>query len=256
MDLRGRVAVVTGAGSGVGRVVARALAARAAHVLVVDVDGDLADEAAHEITSDQGGAAEPLQADVCDDDDLGAVLDRSTAMGGPHVLVNNAGGWGGAGRRFPDATPAEWNAVLDLNLRAPMVATQRSIGPMRRAGGGAVVNIASTAALELTPYGSPEYAAAKAGLVRFSAAVGHLRDSAGVRVNCIVPGWIGLPRAHAELAAMGARDRAAAPAMVPPRAVAATVVELVRDDQMTGRVVVLDGRRPPRVLDRAATAWQ
>lgn len=255
MEVAGCVAVVTGAGSGVGRVVARVLAARGARVLVVDLDADLAEEAAHEITG-AGGAAASLRADVCDDGQVGEVVDRASAMGGPHVLVNNAGGWGGAGRQYPVATRAEWGAVLDLNLRAPMVATQRSIEPMRAAGGGAVVNIASSAGLELTPYGSPEYAAAKAGLVRFSAALGGLRELAGVRVSCVVPGWIGLPRAHAELAAMSPGDRTAAPPLVEPEAVAAAVVDLVRDDRMTGRVVVLDGGRPPRVLAPTGQVWE
>jgi len=250
MEVRGKVAVVTGGGAGLGRSIAHALAAEGARVLVVDVDPGCGEQVAREITGG-GGAAEAMQADVCDDEDLFAVVARATAVGGPHVLVNNAGGWGGAGRQFPDASPTEWGAVLDLNLRAAMLATQTCLEPMRAAGGGAVVNIASSAGVELTAYGSPEYAAAKAGLVRFSSALGHLHESARVRVSCVVPGWIGLPRAHAELARLSPRDRAAAPEMVPPELVAASVVDLVRDERAAGRVVVLDGGRAPRVLDPA-----
>ena len=250
MDVRGKVAVVTGGGAGLGRAIVRALAAEGARVLVVDVDPGRGAEVAREIAVG-GGAADSIRADVCDDDDVGAVVARATEIGGPHVLVNNAGGWGTARRQFPDASPAEWGAVLDLNLRAAMVTTQRCLEPMRRAGGGAVVNIASSAGVELTPYGSPEYAAAKAGLVRLSTALGHLDESARVRVSCVVPGWIGLPRAYAELARLSPQERAAAPAMVPPEVVAATVVDLVRDERAAGRVVVLDGGQPPRVLDPA-----
>jgi len=255
MEVRGKVAVVTGGGAGLGRVVAEALAAEGAGVLVADVDGSLAQQVARQITSG-GGAAEPMCADVCDDADVDAMVARAAALGGgPHIVVNNAGGWGRAGRQFPQASPAEWAAVLDLNLRAAMVVTQRSLGPMRRAGGGAVVNIASSAGVELTPYGCPEYAAAKAGLVRFSAALGHLGDSAGVRVSCIVPGWIGLPRAYDELARMSSPERAAAPELVPPEVIAATVVDLARDEQAAGRVVVLDGGNPPRMFDPAGRIW-
>lgn len=77
-----------------------------------------------------------------------------TLGGGPHILVNNAGGWGTAGRRFPEASPAEWSAVLDLNLRAPMTLTQRFLAPMTDAGAGAVVNIASSAGRGNGPYAS------------------------------------------------------------------------------------------------------
>jgi NAD(P)-dependent dehydrogenase (short-subunit alcohol dehydrogenase family) len=91
------------------------------------------------------------------------------------------------------------------------------------------------------PYASPEYGAAKAGLIRLSTALGGLHQTMGVRVNCIVPGWIGLARAHAELARMPATRRAAMPPLVPPETVAGAVVTLVRDDSLSGRVLVLPG---------------
>jgi NAD(P)-dependent dehydrogenase (short-subunit alcohol dehydrogenase family) len=72
---------------------------------------------------------------------------------------------------FPDASPAQWGATLDLSLRGAMLATQLVLEPMRRAGGGAVLNVASTAGPGLAAYVSPEYGAAKAGLIRFTATV-------------------------------------------------------------------------------------
>ena len=100
------------------------------------------------------------------------------AGAGPHVLVNNAGGGGHVPPHFPDAEPAQWGATLDLNLRGPMLATQLCLEPMRRAGGGAVVNVASSAGLGLGGHPSPEYAAAKAGLIRFTATLAGLAGCA------------------------------------------------------------------------------
>jgi NAD(P)-dependent dehydrogenase (short-subunit alcohol dehydrogenase family) len=119
---------------------------------------------------------------------------------------------------------------------------------MRAGGGGAVVNIASSAGIEWTPYSSPEYGAAKAGLVRFTTSVGDLGETMGVRVNCIVPHWIGLQRAHQELAAMSDAERAAAPPFVDPAEIADTVVWLVEDDSLSGRVVEMRGGEPRRFL--------
>jgi NAD(P)-dependent dehydrogenase (short-subunit alcohol dehydrogenase family) len=77
-----------------------------------------------------------------------------------------------------------------------MLATQLALEPMRGRGGGAVVNVASTAGLGLAPYESPEYGAAKAGLIRFTACLAYAREETGVRVNCVVPDWIATDRAH------------------------------------------------------------
>jgi NAD(P)-dependent dehydrogenase (short-subunit alcohol dehydrogenase family) len=169
--------------------------------------------------------------------------------GGPHILVNNAGGGGHVEPHFPDAGPAAWGATLDLNLRGAMLATQVALERMRRDGGGAVVNIASTAGLGLAPYESPEYGVAKAGLIRFTATLAGLRERLGVRVNCVVPDWIATERARAELARMTPEQRDAAPVPIPMEDVAAAVVAFVRDDALAGRVMVHRGGEPPRLLD-------
>jgi NAD(P)-dependent dehydrogenase (short-subunit alcohol dehydrogenase family) len=250
MDLRGRVAVVTGGAAGAGRFITEALAGRGATVLVADVDAERGAETVAAVER-RGGRASFAAVDVCADDAAAALADAAGRLGPLGVLVNNAGGWGGAGRQYPDATAAEWGRALDLNLRAPMLLTQAVLAPLRAAGGGAVVNIASSAGFELSPYGSPEYGAAKAGLIRFTAAVAGLRESHGVRVTCVVPGWIGLDRAHAELAALPADERAQVPPFVPPESVAEAVVALAEDDELAGRVMVLRGGRPASLLDPA-----
>lgn len=220
MDLRGTVAVVTGAAVGIGRALALRL-----------------DAAGGRRTAELIGAhAAFVPVDVRRDEDLRAMT--ATAIerfGGLDVLVGNAGGGGHVPPHFPAAPPEVWGATLDLNLRAAMRATQLALEPMRRAGRGAVVNVASTAGIESSRYRSPEYAAAKAGLLRFTTALGEVQP--GVRVNCVVPGWIATERAQAELAVMTAAERAAVP--VPVDAVADAVVGLVTNETAAGRVVVL-----------------
>ena len=103
--------------------------------------------------------------------------------------------------------------------------------------------------LGFAPYVSPEYGAAKASLIRFTSALADLRERMNVRVNCVVPNWIATDRARAELAQMTAAERAAAPAPLPPEEVAGAVVEFVRDEGLTGRVMVMWPGEPARLLD-------
>lgn len=124
-----------------------------------------------------------------------------------------------------------------------MWATQEALGPMRAAGEGAIVNIASTAGLGLAPYQSPEYGAAKAGLIRFSSTLTGLGT---VRVNCLVPDWVLTERASEA-------DSATVPPPVPLQAVAEGTLRLIADDGLNGRVLVLDRGRPPAPPRRELT---
>lgn len=143
MELRDRVAVVTGGGSGIGRATAVALRAAGAAAAVVDLDEAAGTEAAAAVEG------RFVRADVTIPEDFARVVDGLEA----DVLVNNAGGV----RKpcFPDAPPERWNAVLDLNLRAPMLAIQAALPAMRRRVGGAIVNVASTAGSSSCPIGRP-----------------------------------------------------------------------------------------------------
>jgi NAD(P)-dependent dehydrogenase (short-subunit alcohol dehydrogenase family) len=249
MDMVGRVAVVTGAGSGTGAVIAEHLARAGALVLVADIDAHLAAEVSARCAAVHGsGGGEAVRADVLRPEDRDALLRRAEELGGPHVLVNNAGGWGSAGRQYPHAAPQEWRDVVELNLLAPMELTHACLPSMQRVGGGVVVNIASSAGRESTPYGSPEYAAAKAGLVRFTTAVADIAAGFDVRVYCVVPNWIGLPRAVQEWESMSPADRAASAPLIPPEAVATAVTDFVLHDSSNGRVAVLEGGQPRRLL--------
>jgi NAD(P)-dependent dehydrogenase (short-subunit alcohol dehydrogenase family) len=232
VEIAGRTALVTGAAAGTGRAIALALAERGAHVVAADLD----DAGGAETERRGRGAVRSVHLDVTDADALTAVVADTR----PTVLVNNAGGGAHPPVRFPDAQPEQWLATLAVNLIAPMRATQLVLPIMRAAGGGAVVNIASTAATEPGPHRWPEYATAKAGLIRFTTS---LREADGrVRINCLVPDWVATER-------LTPAERASTPPPVPLGAVAEQVLRLVTDDALSGRVVVLARGRPAELLD-------
>jgi NAD(P)-dependent dehydrogenase (short-subunit alcohol dehydrogenase family) len=185
-------ALVTGAASGLGQVIARNLSRSGAHVLIADRDAEEATILLRELRQ-AGGRSTVIEADLSVEDGVGQVVEHAVDLGSLDLLINNAGGWL-PGPQFPEGH--NWQRSLDLNLRMPMLLTQLLLPLLRH--GGAVVNIASSAGWDSGPYGSPEYAAAKAGLIRFTTAVADFVDRYGVRVSCVVPHWIGLPRAIAE----------------------------------------------------------
>jgi NAD(P)-dependent dehydrogenase (short-subunit alcohol dehydrogenase family) len=211
MELRGRAALVTGAAAGTGKAIAEALARAGARVIVADVD----EPAGVATAAAVGGTF--VRADVTDPDDVRAMVAAANDL---CLLVNNAGGGGHVAPHFPEASFEQWSATLDLNLRGAMLATQLAIAAMP--DGGAVVNVASTAGLGDEPYQSPEYGAAKAGLIRFTTSLAEHR---GVRVNCVVPDWIATERDP--------------DAPIPMDEVARAVLELATDDAAAGEVVVL-----------------
>jgi NAD(P)-dependent dehydrogenase (short-subunit alcohol dehydrogenase family) len=230
MELVEKLAVVTGGASGFGHYVVQELIQAGARVLVVD-------RAAH-------GHDDVLVADVTTEAGRASILDAGAALGGIDVLVNNAGGWTLGGSQFPEAEATAWRMALELNLLAPMALTQLCLLQMQGRG-GAVVNVSSSAGMGRATYGSPEYATAKAGLIRFTTSTADWAGRFGVRVNCIVPGWIGLERAHAELAAMDDESRSAAGPIVSPESITREVLRLLRDDRLAGRVVtMLDDTEP------------
>ncbi|HEY7046600.1 MAG TPA: SDR family NAD(P)-dependent oxidoreductase [Jatrophihabitantaceae bacterium] len=241
MDITGQVAVVTGAAVGIGRAIAQAVAAAGAITTVADTNAeDLAHTA--RLINEAGGRAFDVPTDVTDRGAVAALVGSAAGRGdGIRLLVNNAGG---IARPFwPDAEPEHWTAGLDLNLRAAMLVTQCALPELQRYG-GVVVNTASTAGLGFDAAASPEYAAAKAGLIRFTTTV----RVPGVRVNGIAPDWIRTPRAERELAEMTPAERAGAPGWIAMDYVCDQVLRFVADDSLTNQVVVLRPEEPPTVL--------
>jgi 3-oxoacyl-[acyl-carrier protein] reductase len=225
VEIRGKVAAVTGAAAGIGRAIAGALADEGAAVVVADVDSVGGRRAAEEL----GGRF--VATDVLVDDDLRALV---AAADGLEILVNNAGG--APGPSYPDAPIEHWSRTLELNLRSAMVATQLALEAMT--AGGAIVMVSSIAGYGLVPHRAPEYAAAKAGLIRLTAALSPLAETRDVRVSCICPDYVDTPSVRRSLDAMSPEERASVPELVSADEIARLVLGLIRDDGSAGRVVV------------------
>jgi NAD(P)-dependent dehydrogenase (short-subunit alcohol dehydrogenase family) len=237
VQIAGKVAVVTGAAVGIGRAVAQRLAAEGASVVLADIDEDGGREACGLI----GAAARFVRVDMRDDEAVAGLMERR-----PQILVNNAGGGAVLRPCFPEASVERWSASLDLNLRAPMLATQLALGPMRDAGGGAVVNMSSTAGLGFGAHVSPEYSAAKAALIRLTATLASLSESHGVRVNCVVPDWVATARGVSEYEELPEAERG--PAQVPLATLTDAVVDLITDESLAGKAIHLPRQAEPHFL--------
>jgi NAD(P)-dependent dehydrogenase (short-subunit alcohol dehydrogenase family) len=237
MQIDGKLAVVTGAAVGTGRAIAQRLAAEGATVVLADVDAAGCEEACALI----GSAASFVETDMRDDDAVAELLSCQ-----PQILINNAGGGAVLQPCFPAADPARWTASLDLNLRAPMLATQLALEPMREAGGGCVINLGSTAGLGYDPHVSPEYSASKAALLRFTTTLAPLHASHNVRVNCVVPDWVATERGITEYEALPEAERGLP--QVPLAALTDAVVALIVDDSLAGRAIHLPRGATPYLL--------
>ncbi|MEU4419692.1 SDR family oxidoreductase [Actinoplanes sp. NPDC024001] len=237
-------AIVTGGGDGLGRELALGLAQAGYGVVVADVDEQAAQACAALIAAHRT-PVRALAADVRKPEDLDRIVAAAQELGGPHVLVNNAGGWT-PGQQYPRAAAADWAATIDLNLIAPMLLSQLVLEPMRARGGGAIVNIASSAGIGHGAYGSPEYGAAKAGLIRFTASLAGLADSHGIRMMGVAPDWIGLSRAVDQWHRLSEPERAASRPLIPPAEVVAAVLDLIHRGA-AGTVVEMWGGDQPIV---------
>jgi NAD(P)-dependent dehydrogenase (short-subunit alcohol dehydrogenase family) len=225
MEIRGKVAVVTGAAAGIGRAIGGALAGEGAAVVIGDVDRDEGRRAAEEL------GAHFVATDVLVDEELGALIDAAEGL---EILVNNAGG--APEPYYPEAPVEHWSRTLELNLRSAMVATQLALEAMT--AGGAIVLVSSIAGYGLGPHRAPEYAAAKAGLIRLAGALSPLAETRGVRVSCICPDYVDTPSVRRSLDAMSDEERAAVPELVSADEIARLVLNLIRDEGSAGRVVV------------------
>jgi len=191
MDARftDRVAIVTGAGSGLGRATARRFAEEGASVAAVDVATDAAEKVVAEI-AETGGRARAVTADVSDPASVRAAVDEVAAeLGRPQIVVNCAGIGGFA--HSTEESFERWSAILAVNLTGTFLMSQATL-PYLLDGGGAIVNVASNAGLMGTPY-SAAYCASKGGVVNLTRALALEYVKRGVRVNAVAPGGMNTP---------------------------------------------------------------
>jgi NAD(P)-dependent dehydrogenase (short-subunit alcohol dehydrogenase family) len=209
MQLDGRVAIVTGASRGIGKALARGLAAEGAAVVCAartfapgesDLPGTVAETA--DLIDAAGGRALPVRCDVSHVDDLQALVDETvTHYGRVDVLVNNA--MAPTRASFDDATLEQWEASMAANVRSLFVLAKLVVPVMRSGGGGSIINISSGGAehtaAPFMPPGYLTYAVAKAAMERFTTGLAPELRGTGVSVNALRPGAVKTELATAEL---------------------------------------------------------
>ena len=247
-ELNGKVALVTGAGAGIGRATARTFAEAGAAVGLCDIDEASGTTVTREIV-EAGGRALFVRADVADPDAVRRFISRvAEAFGRIDVLVNNAG-VSSPRASVQDLAEAEWHRVLGVNLHGHFYATKYTVPHLLRVGGGAIVNTASVLA-EATLPGGVAYSTSKAALIGFTKALAHDLGPARIRVNCLLPGSTDTPMMWQDVTA---EARAAVEAEVAanqplrrvarPEEIARVALFLASDAAsfVTGAAVVVDG---------------
>ncbi|MBF4572580.1 glucose 1-dehydrogenase [Herbiconiux sp. VKM Ac-1786] len=249
------VAVVTGAGSGMGRGIARALALEGASVVIADLNGEAA-EATAQALRDEGFAAAGVRADVSKRDEVRRVVERTVAeFGRLDVWFNNAGF--NAPMKFLDVTEENWRSIMEVNALGVLIGTQEAARQMiAQGGGGKIVNTTSMAGRQGFPAFAP-YSAAKAAVISLTQSAAKALAEHDITVNAFAPGVVDTPlwvKLDEDLLAIGetktaggAMDEFAAGII---RGRTATVDDIVGtalylassdSDYLTAQVIMIDG---------------
>src|SRR6266850_5785993 len=193
LDLRGKVALVTGASSGIGRATAELLAECGAAVAINYHQNEKGAEDARAAIEKNGGRAVAIQADVTRASDVGALVDRGAKELGPiDILVNNAGSLVER-LKLLELTEERWDYVMDLNLKSAFLCAQAVAPSMMERKQGAIINVSSIAGRNGGALGAIHYSTAKGGLITFTKGLAKEMAAYGVRVNAVSPGVIDTP---------------------------------------------------------------
>ncbi|MBN1315412.1 MAG: 3-oxoacyl-ACP reductase FabG [Anaerolineales bacterium] len=241
MQLKDRVAAVTGSGRGIGRVIAIELARAGAKLVVSDMDGATAEQTAKEIAG-MGFPAVHVHVDVTKPADAKALTDKAVeAFGRLDILVNNAGIYPSSS--ILDLTEQMWDLVVAVNLKGTFLCSQAAVRQMIEQGAGVVINIATVDA-KMRTTGNAHYAAAKAGVISFTRTLACEMAPHNVRVNAVAPGWV-----ETEALLNNPERYHAALKLIPlnrlgkPEDVASAVLYLVSDaaSYITGEILDVNG---------------
>lgn len=240
--LEGKIALVTGASTGIGRAVALRFAREGATVLAV-----ARGEGVESLAAESGGRIQPLRADVADPASVAAMADECRRrFGRLDVLCNNAGTGGRSRVRIHELDVEDWDRVIDTNLRGAFLVLKYTLPLMLESGGGSVVNMASIGSFRATP-GSAAYITSKGGMLLLTrtAALEYVQDN--IRVNAVCPGVTKteiLAQLPAEVTAMLV-ERVPMGRMGTPEEVASLTLFLASDEAsyITGAAYIIDGGR-------------
>lgn len=243
MRLEGKVAVITGAASGIGRGTALRFAEEGADVMLADVNADELEETARQVR-ESGRRVLTQPTDVRDRAQVERLVNRAVAeLGGLDVMVANAGV--GSGTAFLEESDEQYDRIMDTNLRGVYLCGQAAARAMVARGvGGSIINIASTYS-EVTAPRSSVYSASKGGVRMLTKGMAVELGEHGIRVNCIGPGWIRTGMNPLTDEARVARILEGVPLgrIGTPRDVAGAALFLASDDAayVTGIIVFVDG---------------
>lgn len=242
MELRGRTALVTGAGHRIGRAIAVALGARGMRVAVhYNATADGARETVRQI-EEAGGEADIISADLTRAEAAGELVDAVIAkFGALDVLVNSAAVM--VRTPFGEITPKQWDDIMALNVRAPFFLAQAA-APHLRSAKGVIVNIADLAAFETWPAYVP-HGISKSGIVHMTRSLARLL-APDVRVAAIAPGTVLLPDDWDPASAEHLRQTTPLARTGSPTDVTRTVLFILDSDYLTGETIIVDGGRHVR----------
>ena len=247
--LAGKVAIVTGAASGIGAATAAAMAREGAAVVVADINYEPAEQHAAVIAA-TGARARAVRVDLGDEASIRAMIDTTVEwFGGLDILHNNAADTRLSGTRDAPVERVEvdiWDALMRVNLRGTMLATQHAIPRLRARGGGVILNTASTAGL-IGMLSHTTYGVTKAGIIALTRYTATQHGKENIRCNAICPGLIVTPAteksyASSGMAAMMLRHHLS-PRLGRPEDVANAAVYLASDEAafVTGQAISVDG---------------
>ncbi|MGE5117171.1 MAG: SDR family NAD(P)-dependent oxidoreductase [Betaproteobacteria bacterium] len=242
MSLQDKVAVVTGAASGIGRATAAALATEGARVVVADIDRTKGEATAAELRA-AGRRAEYMHIDMTDPASIDAFAAEVQQRFGPVDVLVNGAGWGKT-QPFWEGTPEFWNKLVALNFVGPMQLTKALLPRMMERGSGKIVNVASDAG-RVGSLGETVYSGAKGGLIAFTKSLARETARYHVNVNCVCPGPTDTPL----MAVVPEKVQEALTKAIPmrrlgkPEEVADAIVFFAgeRSDYVTGQVLSVSG---------------
>jgi 2-hydroxycyclohexanecarboxyl-CoA dehydrogenase len=235
-------AVVTGAGSGIGRATAAVIAELGGTVAAADINLPAAEETVKSITA-AGGTARAFPVDITDELAVGELVEMTTGGFGPIGVLVNTVGWDRI-EPFLDNTPDYWDQILGLNLLGPIRVTRAFLDGMIAAGGGAIVNVASDAG-RVGSTGETVYSGAKGGVIAFTKSLAREMARHKIRVNCVCPGPTDTPLFRAQPLKMQEALEHAIPMrrLAMPSEVADAIAFLAssRSSFITGQVLSVSG---------------